>query len=174
MAAQKGTLFAIEADPMVRMLNSIPKNLDDIPIMRLERALACAIFIYLESNMSEWTVRLMEEVLQKRLHGELARFGKEIDDIGPQEKVFRNQTVGTFARPPEDGRRSIKDESNASGFTTIEAARHLRISPETLKVMRRTGNGPRFSRRTTRRITAWYTREDLERWIDLKNWQPIE
>ena len=47
-------------------------------------------------------------------------------------------------------------------FTTIEAARYLRLSPSTLKRYRVTGEGPVYSRRGGR---VRYRREHLDAWV---------
>ena len=47
-------------------------------------------------------------------------------------------------------------------FTTVEAARYLRLSPSTLKRYRVTGEGPVYSRRGGR---VRYRREHLDAWV---------
>lgn len=48
-------------------------------------------------------------------------------------------------------------------LTTTEAARVLRLSPQTLATWRCRGDGPKFVRLGKRRVL--YLRADLERWV---------
>lgn len=125
---------------------------EHITIDRIEVALKTAIAI--GPNAPAWIFEIINEQLCSRLARELASKEHRLD-LDPEYNECAEST---------------KSESNRQDefLTAVQVGRILRVSPETLRLLRHAGRGPPHSKRMVRRWASIYSRKDLEEWIQIR------
>lgn len=63
---------------------------------------------------------------------------------------------------------SVQEAKIEKLLSTAEAAAIIGLRPQTLRVMRCNGSGPRFVRLGKKHARAMYRREDLQEWIEAR------